>query len=99
MKFRVEKVPGCLHGVKFIYKIEDGKWDMEKVKTLLSIFGERAELTTIPRTNFFRIDIKGIGCLTGVFHQSEANLIINPAKPKIILERKKEIEKALSLIE
>ncbi len=97
MKFRVEKVPGCLHGSKFIYKI-DGSWDDEKVKALLSFFGDRAELTKISETGFFRLDIKGIGCLTGVLGSSEANLIINPAKPKVVLERKNEFEKALSLV-
>lgn len=99
MKFRVEKVPGCLHGVKFIYKIDEGNWDEKKVKALLSFFGDRAELTKISETGFFRLDIKGIGCLTGVLGKSEANLIINPAKPRVILERKKEFEKALSFIQ
>ncbi len=84
MKFEKKKAPGCLHGYKFVYIIDTG-WSPAIVESIAN--KSRGEITHIQRTKFFRCDIPGVGCLTGIYGEKAANLIINPTG---ILQEKEE---------
>lgn len=89
--FKVRKIPGCLHGVKFSYEIL--QWSPEIVLKLVELLG--GELQEIQESGFFRLDMRDVGCLTGIYGQNQANLIINPGSPRTVLRRKNYFEKTL----
>lgn len=75
MKFLTKKAPGCLHGFKFIYTL-DREWSPPIAENIAKKSG--GELIHIAQTKFFRCDIPTVGCLTGIYGEKKANLIINP---------------------
>lgn len=89
--FKVRKIPGCLHGVKFLYEIH--QWTPRIVYNIAKVLD--GEVQEIQGSGFFRLDIKEIGCLTGIYGQNQANLIVNPGKPRTVIQRKNSFEYVL----